>query len=63
MPFILPSTSNHATIYRAVEAEERAIFNTLAKRVTFLEAKLEKAMKLARDNLKKAVDARKEQAQ
>ena len=47
----------------AVEAEERVIFDTLAKRVTFLEAELEKALKLAHDNLKKAADARKEQAQ
>ena len=63
MPFRLTSTSYHATIYRAVEAEERVIFDTLAKRVTFLEGELEKAMKLACDNLKKAADARKEQVQ
>ena len=63
MTFRLTSTSYHATIYRAVEAEERFIFDTLAKRVTILEAELEKAMKLARDNLKKAADARKEQVQ
>ena len=63
MSFRLTSTYYNITIYRAVEAEERLIFDTLAKRVTFLQADLDKAMKLAHNNLKKASDARKEQVQ
>lgn len=52
-----------ASIYRAVEAEEAALAEILGKRVTVLESELEAALKLACDNLDKAVEARKEQAQ
>ena len=47
-------------MYRDFEAEEKAVFDHLAKRVPLLEGQLEVAMKLAYDNLDKAVDARKE---
>ena len=44
-------------MYRDFEAEEKAVFDHLAKRVPLLEGQLEAAMKLACDNLDKAVDA------
>ena len=50
-------------MYREFEAEERAVFDHLAKRVPVLEGQLEAAMKLALENLDKAVEARKEMVQ
>ena len=50
-------------MYREFKAEERAVFDHLAKRVPVLEGQLEAAMKLALDNLDKAVEARKEMLQ
>ena len=50
-------------MYREFEAEERAIFDHLAKRVPVLEGQLEAAMKLALENRDKAVEARKEMVQ
>ena len=50
-------------MYREFEAEERAIFDHLAKWVPMLEGQLEAAMKLPCDNLDKVVEARKELVQ
>ena len=55
--FRLTSTSDHASMYRDFEPEEKAVFDHLAKRVPLLEGQLEAAMKLACDNLDKPVDA------
>ena len=50
-------------MYREFEAEERAVFDHLAKMVPVLEGQVEAAMKLALENLDKAVEARKEMVQ